>query len=88
MRVCLYAYVSGEFTFPKDVDILISIIAMHRDEKFWPNALTFDPDRFLSENKRDFHKYCYMPFSNGPRNCLGMYKEIEICAVARYAING
>ncbi|THU75943.1 cytochrome P450 [Dendrothele bispora CBS 962.96] len=48
---------------------------MHRREDLWgPDALDFDPDRFLDER---LHKYLtpnpfiFLPFNAGPRICLG-----------------
>ncbi|XP_032690154.1 cytochrome P450 4g15-like isoform X2 [Odontomachus brunneus] len=64
-------YVSGKYTLPKGVDVLITTINLHRNEKYWPKALTFDPDRFLPENIANIHPCSYIPFSNGPRNCIG-----------------
>ncbi|KYN14543.1 Cytochrome P450 4V3 [Trachymyrmex cornetzi] len=62
----------GEFVLPKGADIIISFIRMHRNEKYWPNPLMFNPDRFLQE-KTNYIPY-YMPFSDGPRNCIGKYE--------------
>ncbi|XP_025158653.1 cytochrome P450 4C1-like, partial [Harpegnathos saltator] len=61
----------GEYILPEGAEVIIGIIHMHRNEKYWLNALTFDPDRFLPENMENIHPYCYIPFSNGPRNCIG-----------------
>lgn len=58
---------------PKNTMILINIMHMHRDPKIWgENVLEFDPDRFLPENVTKRPPYSYIPFSSGPRNCIGM----------------
>ncbi|CAL1678402.1 unnamed protein product [Lasius platythorax] len=61
----------GEIILPKGADIVVALGKVLRNKKYWPNPLEFDPDRFLPERLGNSYSY-YMPFSNGPRNCIGM----------------
>ncbi|KAK0481271.1 cytochrome P450 [Armillaria novae-zelandiae] len=59
----------------KDTMVAYSVFLMHRRTDLWgPDALEFDPDRFLDGR---LHKYLtpnpfiFVPFNAGPRICLG-----------------
>uniref|UniRef100_A0A1B0DNC0 Cytochrome P450 n=1 Tax=Phlebotomus papatasi TaxID=29031 RepID=A0A1B0DNC0_PHLPP len=63
----------GEYTIPAGTNIVCAISMMQRDKTVWgPNADKFDPDHFLPENLEKVHPYAYLPFSGGPRNCIGI----------------
>ncbi|XP_050022597.2 cytochrome P450 4V2-like [Dermacentor andersoni] len=69
----------GEYTIPENSDIDIVIYALHRDPTVFPDPEAFKPERFLRENAANRHPYAYIPFSAGPRNCIGQrYASMEL----------
>ncbi|KAL6257984.1 hypothetical protein P5V15_011579 [Pogonomyrmex californicus] len=59
------------YLVPSGTLLYIGIQEVHRDSNFWPNPEVFDPDRFLPDKIQNRHPYSYIPFSGGPRNCIG-----------------
>src|ERR1051326_1750112 len=59
-------------TIPAGSEVMILINQLHKDPSQFPQPELFNPDRFLAENCIDRHPYAFIPFSAGPRNCLGM----------------
>lgn len=52
--------------------IVIGIMPLHRHEKLWNNPNDFDPTRFEREKIKSKHKFSFIPFSGGPRVCIGL----------------
>ena len=55
----------------QNMSVVISPYLLHRKQELYDNPLVFDPDHFLPENVQKRHPYAYVPFSAGPRGCLG-----------------
>ncbi|KAH7299413.1 hypothetical protein KP509_24G010100 [Ceratopteris richardii] len=70
----------GNKLIPAGTAIIVPIIAWHQDERFWgADVKEFNPERFAE----GITKACkvpgaYLPFSFGPRNCIGqVFATIE-----------
>jgi len=61
----------GEYEFPAGTHFAIMIYHLHHDPRFFPDPERFDPERFNPENEAAIPKYAYIPFSDGPRICIG-----------------
>jgi cytochrome P450 len=59
------------YSIPKDRVVLIAPYTLHRRVENFPSPETFDPDRFLPEREKLLPRYAYLPFSAGPRICIG-----------------
>ncbi|KAI8038370.1 hypothetical protein M5D96_008264, partial [Drosophila gunungcola] len=60
-----------DFVVPPGMPAYISILGLHRDEKYWPEPYRFDPERFAPERTKDIHPMTYIPFGAGPHGCIG-----------------
>ncbi|XP_035688857.1 cytochrome P450 4F2-like isoform X3 [Branchiostoma floridae] len=50
----------------------VNIWNIHHNPTVWgDDHMEYDPSRFLPENMKDKDPYAFIPFSAGPRNCIG-----------------
>lgn len=69
-----YKIPETDLIIEKGTEVLIPVISIHRDEKYYAQANEFIPDRFNDENPagKDQINQPFLPFGDGPRNCIGM----------------
>ncbi|EDW05267.2 uncharacterized protein Dmoj_GI18306, partial [Drosophila mojavensis] len=51
--------------------VIIPAGPMHRDEKLYPEPNRFNPDNFEPEKVKNRDSVEWLPFGDGPRNCIG-----------------
>ncbi|HEV2149383.1 MAG TPA: cytochrome P450 [Longimicrobiaceae bacterium] len=51
--------------------VLTSPWITHRDARWWPDPLRFDPGRWSPEREAEQPRFAYFPFGGGPRKCIG-----------------
>ncbi|KAH0620371.1 hypothetical protein JD844_020730 [Phrynosoma platyrhinos] len=61
---------------PANTTLVFSSYIMGRMEKYFKDALTFNPDRFGKGQPKPY--FSYFPFSLGPRSCIGqVFAQME-----------
>jgi cytochrome P450 len=57
----------GDYFVPRGTEIYIPLYVLQRRPELWDRPDQFDPDRFLTPPPAN----AFLPFSAGPRNCIG-----------------
>jgi cytochrome P450 len=71
VRRALTDFAVGNYVIPARSLVVMSQYAMHRDPRFFPEPLRFDPERFAPDAKAARPQFSYFPFGGGPRRCVG-----------------
>lgn len=72
-RMCTkdYQIPGTDLVLRKGVKVAIPVLGIHRDEEYYPDPDTFDPERFSEENSAGRTPATFLPFGLGPKNCIG-----------------
>jgi cytochrome P450 len=62
---------AGGYRIRAGTVVLVSPWLMHRDPRWWPDPLRFDPERWTPEREAEQPRFAYFPFGGGPRKCIG-----------------
>ncbi|XP_068197584.1 cytochrome P450 3A27-like isoform X2 [Antennarius striatus] len=73
-------------TIPKGTVIVVPVYTLHRDPLLWSNPEAFQPERFRKENRCNIEPHAFLPFGEGPRNCIGMRFAILMMKLAMVEI--
>ena len=63
--------VTDELIIEKGITVSFPIFLLHRNPEYWPNPDNFDPERFNPNNEQSYPTFAYLPFGEGPRQCIG-----------------
>jgi cytochrome P450 len=70
-RQALRAETIRNRAIPRGALVVVVPWLLHRHRRLWDRPDHFIPERFLPENAAGRERYCYVPFSVGPRVCAG-----------------
>ncbi|HEY0097642.1 MAG TPA: cytochrome P450 [Pyrinomonadaceae bacterium] len=87
-RLAVKEYAIDDYLAAEGTLVLISQYVLHRDPRFFPDPLRFDPERWTTEAKEARPPYAYFPFGGGARRCIGegfawMEGTLIIATIAR-----
>ncbi|CAD6196589.1 unnamed protein product [Caenorhabditis auriculariae] len=64
-------FLMDDILIPKGSSIMVAPSILQNNPMVYENPDKYDPDRFNEENVAKRHPFAYVPFSAGPRNCIG-----------------
>lgn len=73
-RECTQDYVvpGSDLTIKKGTAIIISLLGLSRDPKYFPQPELYRPERY-SDTVPQYDTDAYIPFGDGPRACIGNF---------------
>jgi cytochrome P450 len=90
-RTCIQPYEIAGYRIPRGAVLVASQFVVHRDARFYPDPLRFDPERFAAEKKdtaKARPRFAFFPFAAGSRQCIGeglawMEGVLSLATIAR-----
>ncbi|XP_054994959.1 cytochrome P450 4X1 [Sorex araneus] len=69
-------------SLPAGITVVLSIWGLHHNPAIWDDPKVFNPLRFSPENSDQRHSHSFLPFSGGPRSCIGQHLAMMTLKVA------
>lgn len=85
-RRAVAADVIGGQAIEAGTTVIVSPWIIHRHERLWDDPGAFRPERFLPDNRKAIDRYAYIPFSAGPRVCIGAAFAMQEAMIALVTI--
>ena len=87
-RTCASPYEIAGYPIEPGAILLAPQFCVHRDPRFYPDPLAFDPERFSESGKAERPRFAYFPFAAGSRQCIAeglawMEGVLVLAAIAR-----
>ena len=78
----------GGVRIPKGTTVIMSLQGVHQRDDLWPDPLVYKPERFTDPGFNENEGFKFLPFIQGPRNCLGQYlalleARVVLCTLIR-----
>lgn len=67
----LYKIPNSDIVIRPGEYVSIPTFGIQTDPEYYPDPQKFIPERFSPENKAKRHPMTFLPFGDGPRNCIG-----------------
>lgn len=83
-RVTTKDIVLDDHQIPAGTTIGVQIYNLHHNKAVWEDPYEFKPERFSPDKERKYDNFAFVPFSAGPRNCIGQHfamNEMKIILV-------
>lgn len=74
-----YKIPGTDFVIEKGTRVMIPIDAIQSDPAIYEEPDRFDPERFSADELKKRHSLTWLPFGEGPRNCIGQrFGKIQV----------